>query len=112
MDTLLYMVQMHRYPVAREERNSAPLSESFTRIDHLHLYNKLTWLLMHRTQLARRDQYLLHFAQPDISNMPVKTKRGPHRLLGMAHAIHQQELPLHENGQSVITDFFPTNPRA
>ena len=75
MDTPLYMVRMHRYPVVREERNPVPLSESYTWIDHLHMYNKLTWLLMHRPQLARRDQYLLHFAQPDISNMPVKTKR-------------------------------------
>ena len=84
----------------------------FTRLDSLRLDDKLNWFLLHRTQLARRDQYLLRFTQPDITNMPVKTKRELLRLLGMAHEIHQEELLLHENGQSVLTDFFPTNPRA
>ncbi len=74
--------------------------------------DKLNWFLLHRTQLARSDQYLLRFTQPDINNMPAKTKRELLRLLGMAHKIHQQELLLRENGQSVLTDFFSTNPIA
>ena len=84
----------------------------FTRLDSLRLDDKLNWFLTHRTQLARRDQYLLRFTQTDITNLPTKTKRELLRLLGLAHKIHQQELLLRENGQSVLTDFFSTNPRA
>ena len=82
----------------------------FTRLNSLRLHDKLNWFLLHRMQLACRDQYLLRFTQPDITNMPAKTKRELLHLLGMAHKIHQQELLLHENGQSVLTDFFQPTP--
>jgi hypothetical protein len=84
----------------------------FTRLDSIRLDDKLSWFLTHKTQLARRDQYLLRYTQQDIQNMPTKTKRELLRLLGMAHNIHQKELLLRANGQSVLTDYFSTNSRA